>query len=91
MPELILPTVPGYYTLALPGGVTTLAVAPASAPPPSLLLDEPEPRAWGLAAQVYSLRRRPPIPSRRPMASATSAPCATWPSAPARQAPTRWP
>lgn len=58
MPELLLPTVPGYYTLALPGGVTTLAVAPASAPPPSLLLDEPEPRAWGLAAQVYSLRRQ---------------------------------
>lgn len=56
-PEIALPPVPGYYTLALPAGAILLAVAPASAPTPGQLLGEPRPRAWGLAAQVYSLRR----------------------------------
>lgn len=57
VPQLEAPTVPGYYTLTLATGTVTLAVAPSSAPSLSHLLGEPQPRAWGLAAQVYSLRR----------------------------------
>ena len=55
-PELAVPPMPGYYTLELPGGTTTLAVAPPSAPTLAQLLQDADPRAWGLAAQVYSLR-----------------------------------
>lgn len=61
-PELAVPAMPGYYTLELAGGITTLAVAPPSAPTLAQLLRDPHPRAWGLAAQVYSLRRRGPDP-----------------------------
>lgn len=57
MPEIAVPPVPGYYTLTTRIGAALLAVAPASAPTPSQLLGQPRPRAWGLAAQVYSLRR----------------------------------
>lgn len=60
VPQLEVPAVPGYYTLALAAGTVTLAVAPSGAPSPSHLLREPQPRAWGLAAQVYSLRRSAP-------------------------------
>ncbi len=63
-PELAVPTQPGYYQLELAGGTTTLAVAPPSAPTLAQLLGDAAPRAWGLAAQVYSLRYRGPDAAR---------------------------
>ncbi|CAB3845195.1 4-alpha-glucanotransferase [Achromobacter insuavis] len=60
LPELPVPAAPGYYTLALAAGTTTLAVAPPRAPTLAQLLGQPDARAWGLATQVYSLRRPAP-------------------------------
>lgn len=57
LPTLRAPDTPGYYTLTTQGGDCTLAVAPPSAPSMSDLLRTDTPRAWGLSAQVYSLRR----------------------------------
>ena len=56
-PVLHAPSTPGYYTLHTQGGTTMLAVAPRRAPTLDELLQEKNARAWGLAAQVYSLRR----------------------------------
>ena len=56
-PTLHAPHTPGYYTLRTLGGECTLAVAPERAPSMSDLLRSKNPRAWGLSAQVYSLRR----------------------------------
>lgn len=56
-PTLQAPLTPGYYTLRTQGGDCTLAVAPERAPSMSDLLRSKNPRAWGLSAQVYSLRR----------------------------------
>ncbi|KAG0946079.1 hypothetical protein G6F31_014368 [Rhizopus arrhizus] len=56
-PTLRAPAVPGYYTLSTPGGDTTLAVAPRSAPTIDELSGVRNARAWGLAVQLYSLRR----------------------------------
>jgi 4-alpha-glucanotransferase len=56
-PTLRAPAVPGYYTLSTPGGDTTLAVAPRSAPTIDELSGVKNARAWGLAVQLYSLRR----------------------------------
>ena len=63
-PMLRAPSTPGYYTLHTAGGVTTLAVAPARAPSVDELLQERDARAWGLAVQVYSLRRPHPDPTQ---------------------------
>ena len=57
---LVAPAEPGYYTLTTPGGVTTLAVAPPRAPAVDELLRVKDARAWGLAVQLYSLRRPSP-------------------------------
>ncbi|MFY0476140.1 4-alpha-glucanotransferase [Achromobacter marplatensis] len=54
------PAEPGYYTLTTPGGVTTLAIAPPRAPAIDELLRVKDARAWGLAVQLYSLRRPSP-------------------------------
>lgn len=51
---------PGYYALTTPGGVTTFAVAPLRAPAVDELLRIKDARAWGLAVQLYSLRRPSP-------------------------------
>ena len=81
MPEIAVPPVPGYYTLTTRIGAALLAVAPASAPTPSQLLGQPRPRAWGLAAQVYSCllyTSRPtsgPRTRRSTSAMATNATC----------------
>jgi 4-alpha-glucanotransferase len=56
-PTVRAPAVPGYYTLSTPGGDTTLAVAPRSAPTIDELSGVKNARAWGLAVQLYSLRR----------------------------------
>ncbi|MGV2862630.1 4-alpha-glucanotransferase [Achromobacter sp. AGC39] len=63
-PMLRAPSTPGYYTLHTAGGVTTLAVAPRRAPGLNELLQEKDARAWGLAVQVYSLRRPNPDPTQ---------------------------
>jgi 4-alpha-glucanotransferase len=55
--SLIAPKEPGYHTLHLACGQTVLAVAPRQAPGLDDLTDGVRPRAWGLCAQVYSLRR----------------------------------
>lgn len=54
--RLRAPQDPGYYRLQVDERVVTLAVAPARCPTPAALLGEPDPRRWGLAAQVYGLR-----------------------------------
>lgn len=55
--SLIAPQEPGYHSLHLACGQTVLAVAPRQAPSLDDLTDGMRPRAWGLCAQVYSLRR----------------------------------
>ncbi|WMD22218.1 4-alpha-glucanotransferase [Achromobacter seleniivolatilans] len=59
-PSFPAPDTPGYYTLTTPAGMTTLAVAPPHAPTMDDLMQTQDARAWGLAAQVYSLRRPAP-------------------------------
>ncbi len=54
----IAPDAMGYYTLEHPAGTITLAVAPPRCFEVADALDQADPRAWGLAAQVYSLARR---------------------------------
>ncbi|MBB1593235.1 4-alpha-glucanotransferase [Achromobacter sp. UMC46] len=56
-PTLRAPATPGYYALDTPGGSATLAVAPPRAPTLDDLLGVKDARAWGLAVQLYSLRR----------------------------------
>jgi 4-alpha-glucanotransferase len=56
-PTLRAPATPGYYALSTQGGECTLAVAPPRAPSMEDICRTKHPRAWGLAAQVYSLRR----------------------------------
>jgi 4-alpha-glucanotransferase len=48
---------PGYYRLQADGREWTVAVAPAHAPSMAEIMETPQPRAWGVAAQLYSLRR----------------------------------
>src|SRR5690606_24329573 len=48
---------PGYHTLEIDGRQYRLAVAPSRCPAPAELLQQEAPRAWGMAAQIYSLRR----------------------------------
>ncbi|MGS1107696.1 4-alpha-glucanotransferase [Achromobacter anxifer] len=60
--SLIAPREPGYHTLHLACGQTVLAVAPRQAPGLDDLTDAERPRAWGLCAQVYSLRREAGLP-----------------------------
>ncbi|WP_454668928.1 4-alpha-glucanotransferase [Achromobacter kerstersii] len=56
-PTLRAPATPGYYALSTQGGECTLAVAPPRAPSLDDICRTKHPRAWGLTAQVYSLRR----------------------------------
>nr|WP_315846135.1 4-alpha-glucanotransferase [uncultured Achromobacter sp.] len=56
-PTLRAPATPGYYALSTPGGDTTLAVSPRRAPTIDELSGVKGARAWGLAVQLYSLRR----------------------------------
>jgi len=58
--RLTAPDEPGYHVLHLESGQTVLAVAPMQAPGLDLLTGTARPRAWGLCAQVYSLRRDGP-------------------------------
>ncbi|WP_454694751.1 4-alpha-glucanotransferase [Achromobacter aegrifaciens] len=55
--RLAAPDEPGYHALYLGAERTVLAVAPKQAPGLELLTATARPRAWGLCAQVYSLRR----------------------------------
>ncbi|WP_088140601.1 4-alpha-glucanotransferase [Achromobacter xylosoxidans] len=55
--SLVAPLEPGYHTLQMACGETVLAVAPRQAPALDDLTDGARSRAWGLCAQVYSLRR----------------------------------
>lgn len=55
--RLTVPDEPGYHALYLGSGQTVLAVAPRQAPGLDTLTATVRPRAWGLCAQVYSLRR----------------------------------
>ncbi|ANN72578.1 4-alpha-glucanotransferase [Bordetella bronchialis] len=48
---------PGYYRLHGDGREWTLAVAPQRCPGVGDVLESAAPRAWGVAAQLYSLRR----------------------------------
>nr|WP_321985125.1 4-alpha-glucanotransferase [uncultured Lichenicoccus sp.] len=62
-PDLILgssldaPRVPGYHRLELPGRAICLAVAPDHCFSVSEALGRDDARAWGIAVQLYSLRR----------------------------------
>ncbi len=47
----------GYHKLLIDGMEMTLAVAPLRCPSVADIMCQPVPRAWGLAAQVYSLWR----------------------------------
>lgn len=47
----------GYHRLCIGDRQLTLAVAPAEGATPQALLDSAQPRAWGLAVQLYALRR----------------------------------
>ncbi|MGV2899615.1 4-alpha-glucanotransferase [Achromobacter sp. AGC78] len=58
------PAGPGYYTVHTQAGMTTLAVCPPRAPSLDELLQAQDARAWGLAVQVYSLRRPAPDPTQ---------------------------
>lgn len=63
-PRLAVPATPGYYRLRLTGGPDlVLAVAPKA--PRAFGPLSGTGCAWGLAAQVYSLRRDGPDPARR--------------------------
>lgn len=55
--QVPVPDHPGYHTLEIDGRQYRLAVAPARCPTPAELLQQEAPRAWGMAAQIYSLRR----------------------------------
>lgn len=57
VPFLVAPDEPGYHRLLLTSAQATLAVAPPQAPSLADLTGVASPRCWGLAAQVYSLRR----------------------------------
>ncbi|GAB1579195.1 4-alpha-glucanotransferase [Bordetella petrii] len=57
---LPIPQQPGYHRLELDGASTMLAAAPPRCPSPAELLQQQVPRAWGIAAQVYSLRHDDP-------------------------------
>lgn len=48
---------PGYYRLQAGERQWTLAVAPAHCPSVSEITESAQPRIWGVAAQLYSLRR----------------------------------
>src|SRR5690606_25586085 len=54
------PDRPGYHLLELDGRQYALAVAPWRCPSPAQLLQDDSPRAWGIAAQIHSLRRAAP-------------------------------
>jgi len=58
--SLAVPARPGYHSLELDGQSQALAVAPPRCPSAADLLQQERPRAWGLAAQIYSLRRDDP-------------------------------
>ncbi|WP_075631618.1 4-alpha-glucanotransferase [Novacetimonas hansenii] len=49
-------TLPGYHRLYLRDAMTTLAVAPARCCSVAMRAGRPDPRLWGVAAQVYGLR-----------------------------------
>ncbi|ARP86433.1 4-alpha-glucanotransferase [Bordetella genomosp. 9] len=49
--------IPGYYRLRAGGREWTLAVAPRRCPSIADIVETPSPRIWGVAAQMYSLRR----------------------------------
>jgi 4-alpha-glucanotransferase len=55
--RLVAPPQPGYYSLDLDGRRLALAVAPPRCFGVADALEREAPRAWGLAAQVYALRR----------------------------------
>ncbi|MDM9557699.1 4-alpha-glucanotransferase [Bordetella petrii] len=57
---LPIPQRPGYHRLELGGASTVLAAAPPRCPSPAELLLQESPRAWGVAAQIYSLRHDDP-------------------------------
>lgn len=48
---------PGYYRLQAGERVWTLAVAPTRCPSVGDIMEVADPRAWGVSAQLYSLRR----------------------------------
>ncbi|WP_454689994.1 4-alpha-glucanotransferase [Achromobacter aloeverae] len=48
---------PGYYVLEAGDWRRNLAVVPPRSPSVAELLETPHPRAWGISAQLYSLRR----------------------------------
>jgi 4-alpha-glucanotransferase len=48
---------PGYYRLRAGERQWTVAVAPAHSPSMAEIMEIAQPRAWGVAAQLYSLRR----------------------------------
>ena len=54
---VLAPSEPGYYTLEHNGGEITLAISPPRCFGVADALGQQPPRAWGLAAQVYSLSR----------------------------------
>jgi len=54
---LPVPERPGYYLLELGATAMAVAVAPPRCPAPAQLLQQERPRAWGIAAQIYSLRQ----------------------------------
>lgn len=56
-----VPDCPGYHSLELDGYSCLLAVAPSHCPTPNQLLRQDPPRAWGIAAQIYSLRHTDPL------------------------------
>ncbi|MBV7486130.1 4-alpha-glucanotransferase [Bordetella sp. BOR01] len=58
--SLPVPDLPGYHQLEFDSQTMRLAVAPARCPSPSELLQQDRPRAWGIAAQIYSLRHADP-------------------------------
>ena len=57
---LPVPDQPGYHQLELDSQIVNLAVAPAGCPTAAQLLQQDRPRAWGIAAQIYSLRHADP-------------------------------
>lgn len=62
-----VPDCPGYHRLELDGYSCLLAVAPPRCPMPRQLLQQDPPRAWGITAQIYSLRHA--HPTRHPTAA----------------------
>jgi len=60
---LPIPEQPGYYRLELGSMTMDLAVTPPRCPSPAELLQQDAPRAWGIAAQIYSLRHEHPHPA----------------------------